>query len=507
MTDQQTVQAKLIEVRAKLRISRRQLAEETGLTESVVWRIEKKGSASDAERTALEPVLTRYLESAGSVRAGAGRANDGGHGGDSTSTTAGRTAGLGTSHPAGATDGVRGTTSSGSFGAADPSAAYQVEGGGTAAQPPAEPAEPAASTVDWRGLQAVAGAVSEHDLERGLLTGPDRSLGFRLFSNSELQTFKSCRRRWWLGWYRQLRLKYESPVGPLAIGDRVHRALRLYYVPAGLPRVDPRTALERLIVEDWTAISAALTNQPEKLAILEKKFNDEANLERIMIAGYVDWVAETGADAEFDVIASERYMEADVTADLREVMPMASNFKGIKVIGKLDVRVKRRRDGVRLFIDHKSLAEFTTVRQVLPLDEQMIHYHLLEWLASGEGEERCDGALYNMLRKVKRTGSARPPFYDRVEVHHNRHTIEAYKRRMLATIIDVLEVEDLLNHGTEHFDAAYPSPSRDCRWKCPFFAVCPMFDDGSRAEDMLKQYYVEGDPLSYYNTGMSEGEE
>ena len=34
----------------------------------------------------------------------------------------------------------------------------------------------------------------------------------------------------------------------------------------------------------------------------------------------------------------------------------------------------------------------------------------------------------------------------------------------------------------------------------PFTAVCPMFDDGSAAEDFLSAMYVVRNPLSYYQT-------
>lgn len=469
----------LIAVRRMPKVSRKVLATLTGLTESVIWRIETKGNIHPNERAALRPVLDDFL---GRNILGPTDAATGG------------------SPPGGSVDGATHDPVPGNAparrGVAD-APARQAAVGSVDTQPETPPA--AAVTVDWGQLGVAAAGVSEHDLERGILAGPDRAAGFRLFSNSELQTFKTCRRKWWLGWYRQLRLRFESPVGALAIGDRIHRALRQWYVPKGLPRTDPRTALERLIVEDWTKVSNALASEPERLTTLQKKFNDEATLERAMIEGYMQWVAETGVDSELEVISSEMYLEADVT----DLVPFELKTK---LIGKLDVRARRQSDGVRRFIDHKTLADFNAVRQMVPMDEQMLTYQLLEFLTAGDGEERCDGALYNMLRKVKRTASAKPPFYDRVEVHHNRHELESFQRRVFATMADIIEVETRLNEGEHHLDVAYPRPTRDCRWSCDFFAVCPMFDDGSRAEAMLKQYYVVGDPLAYYRTEVSEGD-
>src|SRR5690606_33628900 len=43
----------------------------------------------------------------------------------------------------------------------------------------------------------------------------------RRFSSSGIQGFRRCRRKWYLGWYRRLRLRNQAPVGALATGNRV----------------------------------------------------------------------------------------------------------------------------------------------------------------------------------------------------------------------------------------------------------------------------------------------
>jgi len=47
-------------------------------------------------------------------------------------------------------------------------------------------------------------------------------------ANSELQTFKRCKRKWWLSYYRRLHLRREG-VGALSIGNMVHAPLEAYY--------------------------------------------------------------------------------------------------------------------------------------------------------------------------------------------------------------------------------------------------------------------------------------
>jgi hypothetical protein len=131
------------------------------------------------------------------------------------------------------------------------------------------------------------------------------------------------------------------------------------------------------------------------------------------------------------------------------------------------------------------------------MDTQMLHYLLIETLAL-QGDERCVGALYNMLRKTLRSSRAVPPFYDRVEVRHNRYTIESARQRTQLLIREILDVEDLLDDGVNPKDAIHHNPTQDCAWKCEFFAVCPMFDDNSRVEAMLNQYYTQHDVYDYY---------
>lgn len=276
-------------------------------------------------------------------------------------------------------------------------------------------------------------------------------------------------------------------MGVKQIGNRGHRALATHYVPDGPPSgAHLLEELERLIVLDRAeAIAAGFSEE------VMKQFEKDADLERIMLEGYLQWLADTGADADLKVVAPEAYVEAEL-----------GEFGSDKVaiIGKLDVRVRRLSDNTILFLDHKFLAEFTKTTRLLPIMEQMIHYQLLETMNAPEGDHVA-GALYNMLRRVKRTDKANPPFYQRVEVRHNRHTLANYRTRIVGEISTMLQVEDQLNRrGASHQEVAYPTPTRDCFWDCMFLDVCSMMDDGSRSEDMLRDLFVTGDPLNYYMT-------
>jgi len=293
-------------------------------------------------------------------------------------------------------------------------------------------------------------------------------------SNSEIQTFKDCRRKWWLQYYRRMQPRNKDFTGALALGSRVHEALDQYY-SKGVPLLKAHSDLvaqDRLLLEaEWRDTSALDT---------------EADLGRIMLEGYLQWVEEEGIDAELEMVSTEEKIIAPL-------------FNGeVELQGKLDMRVRRKIDGVRMFRDFKtvggSLSDFANLA---PMNEQILTYMLLESTKENE-DNRSEGGIFTMLKKVKRTANARPPFYDQIEVRHNIFTLRSFWNRIHGVIADLMKVRKALDDGENHAYVAYPSPSRDCKWKCPFFSICTMFDDGSSAEQALSEMFEEADPYAYY---------
>ena len=309
-------------------------------------------------------------------------------------------------------------------------------------------------------------------------------------SNSEIQAFKSCRRRWWLTYYRELGLKRyeESPAGPRQLGTKVHAALQGYY-QEGLQMVDTVTELYQLDIDFYTA-----RDQPEKVLEIRKEFD----LAHAMVSGYEDWLEESGVDHGLTLLSTESVIE----------IPMVDyGHSDYALRGKLDARFRREVDGARLFLDHKTVQEFTTPQKILPMDEQMKFYHLLEELDAkfrGTDWERTDGALYNMLRKVKRTAKANPPFYLRVEQRHNKAELASTWWRTLKIVEEIHDTRVKLADGHSPLYVCPPRPSRDCTWQCDFFKACTMFDDGSNVEGFLEERYEHRDPHERYNDSATE---
>jgi hypothetical protein len=221
------------------------------------------------------------------------------------------------------------------------------------------------------------------------------------------------------------------------------------------------------------------------------KFKKEADLLRAMVEGYEQWIAETGADQGYSIIGPEQRLEA--------TLQVPGDNPSIRLTGRLDVRMARDHDQAHLFMDHKSTSNFDDLIAALRLEEQMPTYRLLEEENRRDGDSPVIGTLYNMARKVKRTATANPPFYQRVEVHHSPPMMANFRRRLVGQGLVIHQVERCLEHGVDHQEVVYPTPSDRCQWGCEFKAVCPMFDDGSRAEDFITEHYVQINPMDRYD--------
>ena len=293
-------------------------------------------------------------------------------------------------------------------------------------------------------------------------------------SNSEVQTYKDCRRKWWLSYYRRLQPKSKQMTGALALGSRIHEALDMYY-SKDIPLLEAHSQLididKKILVESYRDTY---------------DLESEAELGRIMLEGYLQWVEENGIDAELEMISTEEIIS----------MPLLDN--SVVLQGKIDMRVRRKADGVRMFRDFKTVGgSFTDFSAMAHMNEQILTYMMLETAQNKEGE-RSEGGIFTMLKKVKRSANARPPFYEQLEVRHNVFALRSFWQRIHGTLSDMLNTRKALDEGGDHRFVAYPRPSRDCKWKCQFFTICPMFDDGSAAEAALEDAFEISNPYAYY---------
>lgn len=315
----------------------------------------------------------------------------------------------------------------------------------------------------------------------------------RLVTQSETQTFKRCRRKWWLTYHRRLAPQRADLHGPRALGSRVHDVLQAYYQPDDFSVEDAASALEA-----WDYETAAILQLAGDDVDAAAGVRKDADLGRAMLEGYFEWLETEAPDSDLEYVAAERGVKVPLLG-YQSLVP----GRAVWLLGKLDASVLVRSTGVRRFLDHKTVGSLDELPDKADIDEQFLHYSLLDYLDHlQQGEEGwTDGGIWNMLRKVKRTARATPPFYGRHDVHHSLGKLQSYFTRVTGVVAEIERLEQRLGSGEDHRYAAYPTPTRDCRWDCDFRAVCPMFDDPREdAEGFLAAAYVQVDPLARYGT-------
>lgn len=305
------------------------------------------------------------------------------------------------------------------------------------------------------------------------------------YTQGELQLWMRCRRKWWLTVYRRLQIKTVLPYGARQLGTHVHDALATWYEL----KQDPVAHFDNT----YARLMAMLPPEQEYTA---QNLARDHDLGRIMIEGYLEWVAAEGKDIGLEVVGVEQKIDVPLHPRAR-------------LLGKLDLRV-RDEHNARWFLDHKTVGGFDGALRLLPLDFQMKMYHLLEYLQAVEegldptSNVHCAGGMYNMLRKVKRTKTATPPFYVRETFRHNVHELRNFYVQVAGLVREIADVSASLDDGADPNLVVRPTPQPSCTWSCEWFDVCPMFDDGSAAEEYLRDAAIEHDPLERYNERTDE---
>jgi hypothetical protein len=305
-------------------------------------------------------------------------------------------------------------------------------------------------------------------------------------SNSEMAEWRRCRRKWYLSHYRRLRKKTDDEPGSATwIGNLVHDALAAYYDP--VEPVDPVGYAE-------AALEVAIAEHPS----IEDAARKEFEMVRIMLEGYIEWLAESGADAGLRVLGSEQTVRVE--------MKLAGEPVGVTLLAKLDAPIERESDGFRSALEHKTTDSLTAPIEGYRINTQFLTEHLARFLhameqgmSPEEAYNDCPGITVNLIRKSKRTARAKPPFYAREEVTHNIHELRNHWHHVVTIAREIASAEARLDAGEDHRTVVPSNPiPRDCSWSCPFFRLCPMMNDGSDYEGYIEAAFEEHDPLERY---------
>jgi RecB family exonuclease len=298
-----------------------------------------------------------------------------------------------------------------------------------------------------------------------------------LLTSSEMASWRNCPRGWWLSHYLRLRRRHELPALP-DIGNHVHAGLEAYY----------RGTVK--LPQDIVAARSArnLAEFPE----LAEQISKAAEMATIMLDGYMEWIAETGADADLEFVAAEQIVEAPVGQ--------------YRLRGKIDARFRSKLDGALLQLEHKTCGNLSDHPLWAQSNPQFLTYSLLSMLTKPDGV-RTDGLTVNMLRRVKRTVKAKPPFYGRHPVRHSVAELRSHYMHVIGWGMRIEDARRRLDAGESHHIVCPPSFSRNHNWGCACAGLDSMPDDDQAdLEGFLQDFYEVCDPNARYEETVTEEE-
>lgn len=293
------------------------------------------------------------------------------------------------------------------------------------------------------------------------------------FSHSEMSTFKRCKRKWFLQYYRGLRRRREPLSKPRDTGILVHAALHNFYVAGGLDGPGAEELMEQYLINARDADMLKVDTELERKDISE--VHDTA---LILCTGYVEWLHDSGADLDYKFDRTEQELRAPGPVDGTEIM-------GIIDLGGTDVQ-----SGDLFVMDTKVTNSFETMLKTLHLMEQGPMYAVLAKILEPDST-RGFRVVWNMIKNNKRTPRAKGPFQQRYELAINADQLRQFYSQLHGQITDMLDLEYRLNNGASHIEAAYPTPTTNCAWECPYFAVCGAMNDMVRndVDFLVAAYY------------------
>lgn len=200
----------------------------------------------------------------------------------------------------------------------------------------------------------------------------------------------------------------------------------------------------------------------------------------------------------------DAWVSGDTYRSTRRKVSKAKRIATIEYVGKQECRCIRIDADDSLYVTaggvltHNTVAQSATYSKWAHMNPQLLTYQTLDFINTPE-EQRIAGGQMMLLRKVKRGPRAKPPFYELVDIRHNVFTLRSFWVRLQRILRDMLATRQALDSGTDPALVVYPTPSRDCSWICPFYAACPLFDDGSGVEDLLSaNFAIADDVYDYY---------
>lgn len=293
--------------------------------------------------------------------------------------------------------------------------------------------------------------------------------GTNRFSNSEVDTFRQCRRKWMLSYHMSIRPRVRDVRFPTQTGNVVHGAFEVFYLNGGIHGEDAdekaRTFLRELRDTELGEFG------PEQHDVIRKAHSvADASFE-----SYLHWITETGIDNNLEILGPE------------EKLAMPGPLDGTELNGRIDLLARDKITGDIVVIDLKLVTTSIADKiRMLHMDTQAKTYALLAREKFGKPVR----VSFRIVKANQRTSKTKGPQEEEYQIHLNDKQLDVYWEQLRGIMGEAIQTSARLDAGEAHQTVCFPSPSSECSWKCDFFGVCPMLDDPlSDAEFILNDSF------------------
>ena len=299
-------------------------------------------------------------------------------------------------------------------------------------------------------------------------------------THTDISRFLQCRRLW--GWsYVQ---DWQPPPklhGVLATGARVHKVIERFY--------DLSESTDK-IIEYHDSLGQRDVDQliawGRPSYELDALYNDII-VGRNCVTAYLEWLAETGADAPFELAAVEHEVEA----------PLLDGEVILR--GKVDQLFRSVDDGSLIVHDLKTSGSWWGNQREL-LERSYQHHCYIIAEAYANPDVFISGAMYTVVKKVTNLERLYKLPVERFRVPATTRMAPFKRRQIEAICTEMLKVmgeSDAIGSAV-----LYPSPQQACRW-CDYSQPCELADENPlAARAMLDTNFVRGRRHARYVHGV-----
>lgn len=286
----------------------------------------------------------------------------------------------------------------------------------------------------------------------------------RYFRQSAIKAWKNCPRSAWLQYMfngtglAEARFEDGPASGQRDVGTLFHLGAQAIHEGNDWVKV----------IDDAEAVQVVLGWTKEWVTVYK--------MVRIMVAGYVEWLADEGFAARERTVAVEQQFVAHAGTYLGD---------DVYVTGKMDRLAEDTETGLITVEDFKTVSSLE-VPATLSFDDQSLTY---DWILEKNGI-KAHRFRHTQAKKVMQTKEG--PFYARHEVTYSEDQRAVHRRHLGSTLLQIVGALQAIEANQDaHHDVTPPNPTRDCSWRCDFIHVCPMMDQGDHWETAISEWFQE----------------